>query len=78
MKIEQAIHQRIETLCKKQCMTLQELQQSSGISYTAFYRVLYGETSSPYISTIEKICNGLNISLAEFFLDDLFRNLEYR
>ena len=38
--------------------------------------ILYGKSMNPKLNTIKQICDGLGITLAEFFDTDEFNNLE--
>ena len=35
-----------------------------------------GRSKNPTVSTIKKICDGLDITLVEFFDTDVFKNLD--
>ena len=44
--------------------------------YTTVKSIFYNKSQNPGISTIKKLCDGLNISITEFFDTDYFKNLE--
>lgn len=43
---------------------------------SAVKNILYGKSKNPKLLTIKMICDGLDITLAEFFNTDEFNNLE--
>lgn len=57
---------RIQTLLNEREWTLYRLAKESGITYSSLSS-LFKKDNQPTISTLEKICTGLNISLNEFF-----------
>nr|WP_243165980.1 helix-turn-helix transcriptional regulator [Anaerofilum hominis] len=48
----------------------------SGIPQSTLNNLISGRNNSVTVSTIKKICDGLGISLEEFFHSDIFRILE--
>ena len=57
---------RIEALCKKKGMTHYRLALNSGIAQSSVSSMMNGK-STPSVFSLEKICNGLDITLAQFF-----------
>ena len=76
MTLENAIRTRILELCHEQSITLHALAHRCGIASSTMQNIFYRESTTPCVSTIVKICDGLGISLADFFVNDLFRNLD--
>ena len=76
MNIGEAVKLRIIELCQKEDITINKLAAISGITQSTINNITSGRNNSTTISTIKKICDGLNISIEEFFCSDLFRNLE--
>lgn len=76
MNIGEAVKLRIIELCQKEDITINKLATISGITQSTINNITSGRNNSTTISTIKKICDGLNISIEEFFCSDLFRNLE--
>lgn len=73
-----AIAQRILDLCKIKNITPNKLGTISGIEPSTITSIFYGKSKNPGIVTIKCLCDGLNITLTEFFDCDLFNtfNLE--
>ncbi len=76
MDISTAIKNRILQLCHEQNITINKLATISGLSPSSIKSILYGKSQNPKIATIKIICDGLDISLSEFFNTKDFYNLE--
>lgn len=72
MQLSTAVRQRIVNLAIEQNITLHQLSLNAGIPYSTLSSFLNGKSQDPKLSTILHICEGLHISLNEFFSDDLF------
>ena len=70
------IKNRILYLCKEKKMTIDKLATKSGVSPSTIKNILYGKSRNPGIITLKMLCDGLEISLAEFFNTEEFENLE--
>jgi len=57
---------RIKELCKARSWTYYRLAKESDIAYSTLSTMLR-KTNAPSVPTLEKICNGFGISLADFF-----------
>lgn len=76
MNITQAVKKRFEELCNKKSINFCQLASLSGVPYTTVKSIFYNQSKNPGISTIKKLCDGLDINITEFFNTDYFRNLE--
>lgn len=63
---ESEIIERINTICKSRSWTYYRLAKESGITYSTLCTMLH-KSNAPSIPTLIKICNGLGITLAQFF-----------
>ncbi len=71
-----AIKNRILKLCGERNITINKLATISALPPSSLKAILYGRSQNPKIITIKIICDGLGITLAEFFNTDEFNNLE--
>lgn len=71
-----AIRNRILQLCEERGLSLNRLANISGIPPSSVKNILYGKSKNPKIETIKMICDGLDITLAEFFTTDEFNALD--
>ncbi len=76
MNIGTAVRLRIIELCKAQGITINKLSIICGITQSTLNNIVSGRNNTTTISTIKKICDGLEISIQDFFTSDLFENLE--
>ena len=77
MLLSVAIRQRIINLPIENNVSLHQLSLDAGIPYSTLSSFLNGKSEDPKISTILHICEGLNISLQEFFDDELFLDVVF-
>lgn len=76
MMIGEAVRLRIIALCDERNLSVNKLSGMCGLTQSTLNNIVSGRNNSATISTIKKICDGLEISIEAFFADDLFRNLE--
>lgn len=76
MDVGTAVRLRILNLCNENGITVNKLSTVSGITQSTLNNIVSGRNNSTTISTIKKICDGLDITLIEFFSDGLFDDLE--
>ena len=76
MNIGEAVRRRILELCREEEITVNKLATVSGITQSTLNNIVSGRNNSTTVSTVKKICDGLNLSIEEFFDSPLFRDLE--
>lgn len=76
MDIGEAVRKRILQLCRERNLSINKLCNISGITQSTVNNLISGRNHSVTVSTIKKLCDGLGISIEEFFRSDLFRDLE--
>ena len=76
MTIGEAVRQRILNLCKERDVTLNALSVQCGITQSTLNNIVSGRNGSTTVSTVKKLCDGLEISIVEFFDSPEFENLE--
>ena len=76
MNIGKAVSFRILELCRQYDITLNKLSTICGITQSTLNNIVSGRNNSTTISTIKKICDGLEITILDFFTSPLFDNLE--
>ena len=74
MKLEEAITKRIYALCEQNKISPNKLATLSGMPAGSLKSIFYGKSKNPGTRTILDICQALNISLYDFFDDELFKN----
>ena len=76
MRTKEAIANRILQLCKEGNIAVNELANISGVSPSTVYSILNEKSQNPGAVTIKKLCDGLEITLGEFFNTPEFDDLE--
>lgn len=71
-----AVKNRIFSLCYERDITINKLATMCALPPSSIKNILYGKSQNPKILTIKMICDGLDITLAEFFNTDEFNSLE--
>lgn len=76
MNAGQAVRERIAELCEEKHITINKLANISGITQSTLNNIMSGRNNSTTISTIQKICDGLEITVTDFFDSPLFLGIE--
>ena len=76
MDTREAIANRIRQLCDERGITPNKLGTISAVSQATIKSILNGESKNPGAVTIKKLCDGLEITLGEFFDTPEFNQLE--
>ena len=76
MTARDAVRQRIINLCNERNITINKLSLTCGVTQSTINNIINSGSNNPTIVTVVKICDGLNITLREFFNDDLFEAIQ--
>lgn len=76
MKISEAISQKLLKICSERNISVNRLAIICCLTQSTVQNIIDGNSTNPKLLTIVRICDGLNISLKDFFDDDLFKNLD--
>ena len=76
MNTRQAVANRLLQLCEENRLSVNALARLSAVPPSTLKNVINGGSQNAGIVTIKKLCDGLDISLREFFNDDLFDDIE--
>ncbi|MDE6103504.1 MAG: helix-turn-helix transcriptional regulator [Oscillospiraceae bacterium] len=71
-----AVKNRILVLCDQKHMTINKLATASAVSPSTIKNILYGKSHNPGIVTLKMLCDGLGITISDFFDTPIFKNLE--
>ena len=75
MDVTDAIRNRILQLCGERNISVNKLATISALPPSSVKNILYGKSNDPKIRTLKKLCDGLEISLGEFFSTKEFESL---
>jgi len=76
MDIGEAVRKRIIELCRMNDLSFNKLSNISGVTQSTVNNIVSGRNNSATISTIKKLCDGLEITIQDFFNSDLFNDLD--
>ena len=76
MRVNEAVRLRILELCRQNDITLNKLSTICGITQSTLNNIISGRNSTTTVSTVQKICDGLEITILDFFSSPLFNDLE--
>lgn len=76
MNAKDAVALRIQVLCAERSITVNELANRCGVAPSTIYSMLNQKSNNPGVVSLQKICDGLEISLRTFFDDPVFETLE--
>ena len=75
MGVKKAVVKRFKNICKSRNIKTNELAVISGVTPSSVYSMFDDSRKNISIILIKKLCDGLDISLAEFFNSDEFNSL---
>ena len=76
MTVGEAVRLRIIQLCQERNISINKLSGISGVTQSTVNNIVSGRNNSATVSTIKKLCDGLGITIDEFFHSELFAELE--
>ena len=71
-----AVKNRLLILCEEKRMSIHKLATESAVPPSTVKNILYGKSQNPGIVTLKMLCDGLGITIVEFFNTPEFENLE--
>ena len=76
MSVKDAVAVRFKQLCKERNIRINELATLSGVTPSTVYSLMNPRRREVSVTTIKKLCDGLDISLGEFFSAEVFNQLD--
>lgn len=76
MNVKDCVVRRFVQICEERSITLNELANKSGVTPSTVYSMVDPRRREISINTIKKLCDGLEITLGEFFSTNEFNLLE--
>lgn len=76
MSTKEAVAKRILQLCDERSIAINALANISGVAPSTIYSMLNEKSKNPGVVSIKKICDGLEITVREFFDSELFDSRE--
>ena len=76
LQVQEATVKRIQELCASRNIKINELARIAGMAPSTLKNIMNGGSKNTGIVTIAQICDGLNITVKEFFDSKVFEELE--
>lgn len=76
MTISEAVISKILKICDERNITINKLSTICGITQSTLDNIVNGNSKNPKLLTIVRICDGLEITMHDFFSDPVFLNLD--
>ena len=76
MGVKRAVERRLQEVCAQKQFTVNALANMAGVTPSTIYSILNPERKDVGIVAIKKLCDGLEMSLEEFFSSEIFGALE--
>ena len=76
MRTKEAVAQRILELSRERNIAVNALANISGVSPSTIYSMLNQKSQNPGVVSIKKLCDGLEITVRQFFDSPLFDETE--
>ena len=76
MRIADTVSQRVINLCNEKSLSINKLAILGGPTQSTVQSLISGKSKNPKLLTIVRICDSLKISLADFFDDELFKDID--
>lgn len=76
MLIKEAIVKHLQDICRQRNMKYNELATVSGVTPSTVYSLMDASRKDLSVITLKKLCDGLDMTITEFFDDELFKTLE--
>ena len=76
MRVSEAVRLRILELCQERDLSVNRLSGMCGLTQSTLNNIVSGRNKSATVSTVKKICDGLDITIVQFFDCPLVRDLE--
>ena len=74
--IKDAVVLRFKEICNERNIKFNELANLSGVTPSTVYSMMDSRRRDLSIITIKKLCDGLEITLSDFFTSSIFDELE--
>ncbi len=76
MKICEAMSKKLLKICDERGISVNKLANICCLTQSTVQNIIECNSVNPKLLTIVRICDGLNMTLEEFFSDELFSNID--
>ena len=74
--LREAVAKRLIELMEQRNLSLNGLARLAAVPPSTLKNIIYGKSKNPGVVTLKLLCDGMGISITEFFDSPLFSELE--
>lgn len=74
--LREAVAKRLIELMEQRNLSLNGLARLAAVPPSTLKNIIYGKSKNPGVVTLKLLCDGIGISITEFFNSPLFSELE--
>lgn len=67
---------RVMQLMYEKHLSIHKLAMLSGVPASTIKNILYGKSRNPGVATLAMLCSGMEITITDFFNDEIFNDLD--
>lgn len=76
MKISEAMSKKLLKICDERKISINKLATICLLTQSTIQNIIECNSVNPKLLTVVRICDGLDMTLEEFFSDELFKNID--
>lgn len=76
MRISEAMEEKLIKIIREKDITVNRLASICCLTQSTVDSIINGKSKNPKILTVVRLCDGLGISLKDFFDDDIFIDID--
>ena len=76
MKLSEAMSRKLLKICEERNISINKLATICLLTQSTVQNIIECNSSNPKLLTIVRICDGLGMTLEDFFSDELFKNID--
>lgn len=76
VKLSEAMSKKLLKICEERNISINKLATICLLTQSTVQNIIECNSSNPKLLTIVRICDGLGMTLEEFFSDELFTNID--
>ena len=76
MKLSEAMSRKLFKICEERNISINKLATICLLTQSTVQNIIECNSSNPKLLTIVRICDGLGMTVEEFFSDELFNNID--
>ena len=76
VKLSEAMSRKLLKICEERDISINKLATICLLTQSTVQNIIECNSVNPKLLTVVRICDGLGMTLEEFFSDELFKNID--